>query len=187
MLLFLVCALLGGRCPLPAPPALPIEAPIEAPITEGDTGPFWGIGQPWTGITDKDAGHCEGYDMPTGEGARPSLSWPVPGGVLHEGRGFRVGHTGYDIDAAEGSPVLAAAGGTVVWSGWSTWGFGLMVAVSHGGGWWTLYAHLSAVLVECGDWVGSGSPIGLVGMTGAATFFHCHFELKNGGWSWRPF
>lgn len=191
MFLFLVCSLIGGMCQRPVilPAVSQLAAigavPVVPPV---DTGPFWGNGQPWTGITDKDTGFCPGYGMPSGNGGRPSLSWPVPGGTAHEGRGFRIGHTGLDIDAAEGTAVQAAAAGTVVWAGWSTWGFGYMVAISHGGGWFTMYGHLSAVSVGCGQWVGGGYRVGLVGDTGSVTkgYFHLHFELRNGAYSYAP-
>jgi murein DD-endopeptidase MepM/ murein hydrolase activator NlpD len=63
----------------------------------------------------------------------------------------------------------------------------LVVALHHGGGWVTVYAHLSAVLVdECGQWVGRGSMIGRVGMTGASNFPHLHFEVRQGGLSYNP-
>jgi murein DD-endopeptidase MepM/ murein hydrolase activator NlpD len=89
-------------------------------------------------------------------------------------------HFGVDFAGAQGNGVFAADAGTVVYSGWNDWGYGNLVIIDHGNGWQSLYAHLSAINVGCGQNVGQGDTIGLVGMTGGtSTGPHLHFELMN--------
>jgi len=91
-------------------------------------------------------------------------------------------HFGVDFAGAEGNGVFAVDAGTVVYSGWNTWGYGNLIIIDHGNGWQSLYAHLSAILpnASCGANVGQGDMIGLVGMTGGtSTGPHLHFELMN--------
>lgn len=87
-------------------------------------------------------------------------------------------HTGVDLAAATGTPVLAARAGQVRLVE-SVGGYGLSVLIDHGQGLETLYAHLSQVLVQPGEAVEAGAPIGLVGMSGAASGPHLHFELRQ--------
>jgi|GEM_PF-555544 len=84
-------------------------------------------------------------------------------------------HQGTDIAAAEGTPVLAAYSGTVEVAGWMG-GLGLAVVISHGDRLETRYAHMSQLLVEPGQKITQGMPIGLVGSTGFSTGPHLHFE-----------
>jgi murein DD-endopeptidase MepM/ murein hydrolase activator NlpD len=89
-------------------------------------------------------------------------------------------HFAVDFAGAEGNAVYATDAGTVVYSGWNTWGYGNLVIVDHGNGWQSLYAHLSQINVGCGQHVGQGEVLGLVGMTGGtSTGPHLHFELMN--------
>jgi hypothetical protein len=89
-------------------------------------------------------------------------------------------HFGVDFAGAEGTGVFATDAGTVVYSGWNTWGYGNLVIIDHGNGWQSLYAHLSAINVGCGAAVGQGDLVGLIGMTGGtSTGPHLHFELMN--------
>jgi len=173
----------------------PCYAPVHVPepvqvvtYTQVQEQGYWGIGQPWVGLTEDDEGVCPGYGMPQGSGARPGLLFPVPGGVVNERRPFSVKHTGVDIIAPTGSAVLAPASGVVIWAGWSTWGFGETVAIAHGGGWYSLLFHLSEVHVACGQSVGQGSMVGKVGETGNVSvgYSHLHFELRNGGYAYSP-
>ena len=92
---------------------------------------------------------------------------------------FRM-HTGVDIRAVQGTPVLAAAAGVVCFvGGWAN--YGKVVEIDHGNGLVTRYAHLNSHGVEKGDMVESGEQIGTVGRTGRATGAHLHFEtLVNG-------
>lgn len=91
-------------------------------------------------------------------------------------------HTGVDLAAATGTPVLAARAGQVRLVD-TVGGYGLSVLIDHGQGLETLYAHLSQVLVQPGEVVEAGVPIGRVGMSGAASGPHLHFELRQRGGS----
>lgn len=188
IILYIICGWFG-RCLLPQPPA-PVAEVAAAPSADSPTS-FSGIGNPFVGITDKDTGYC-GDDL-SGSGWSGSLLWPVEGAV-NDGRGFRVGHTALDINGYTGQPVLAASAGRVVFYGWSSWGFGNLVVLSHGGGWMTFYAHLTSppevmeqrVGIGCGAEVMAGQLIGYVGQSGAATWPHLHFELRNGRTAYDP-
>ena len=93
-------------------------------------------------------------------------------------------HTGTDIACAEGTPILAAADGTVtVANGLDSWGgsYGYYIQIDHGGGLETLYAHCSSICVITGQQVQAGEVIGYVGHTGRATGNHLHFEVHING------
>jgi murein DD-endopeptidase MepM/ murein hydrolase activator NlpD len=109
-----------------------------------------------------------------------TLRWPLHG-VLYSRFGVRQGqrHDGIDISAPEGTPVLAAGGGVVVYTGRQS-GYGAIVIVKHDGGLVTLYAHNSAVLVKEGERVEAGTPIARVGQSGRTTGPHLHFEVRDG-------
>ena len=94
-----------------------------------------------------------------------------------------VGHYGVDFAGAQGNAIYAADAGVVVYSGWNTWGYGNLVIIDHGNGWQSLYAHMvSLPPVKCGQSVGQGDVIGLVGMTGGtSTGPHLHFEVSYKG------
>ena len=94
-------------------------------------------------------------------------------------RGARM-HTGLDFPAPHGTPVLAARTGVVTVAE-SIAGYGSTVALKHELGASTLYAHLSAILVQPGEKVAAGQPLGRVGATGAATGPHLHFEVRVRG------
>ena len=89
-------------------------------------------------------------------------------------------HTGIDIAAPEGEAVLAAAGGTVVESGYDV-ERGNYVVIDHGDGLSTLYGQCRDFTVEEGDTVRAGEMIGAVGKTGMATGAHLHFEVRQDG------
>lgn len=172
------------RCYLETPPRpipSPVVTPTMQPVQLGQGFPV--IGSPWNDLSD--GGYC-GIGMPSGSGSPPNLSWPLTPN-LNENRGFRQTHPAIDLYANEGDSVLAAAGGSVVWAGESSFGGGNVVAISHGS-FYTAYFHLSEVLVSCGEWVGSGSLIGLVGSTGAVStgYYHLHFFLVNGIMAYDP-
>ena len=126
--------------------------------------------------------------IPTG-----TLQWPLPvAGTITSQFGHRVdpitgevsSHTGTDIACAEGTPILAAAGGIVtVANGLDSWGgsYGYYIQIDHGGGLETLYAHCSSICVTTGQQVQSGQVIGYVGHTGRATGSHLHFEVRANG------
>jgi murein DD-endopeptidase MepM/ murein hydrolase activator NlpD len=115
--------------------------------------------------------------------APTSISWPAPGAITSPFGDHR-NHPGIDIDGETGDPVLAAGNGTVTMAGQAPGGFGgygIVVAIDHGGGLMTLYAHLSKVAVSMGQPVLAGQLIGAIGMTGLATGSHLHFELRVAG------
>ena len=89
-------------------------------------------------------------------------------------------HSGIDLAAARGTPVMATLPGiaTVILS---ATGYGLHVIIDHGGGLSSLYGHLDTVLIETGDAVMAGEVIGTVGATGNATGPHLHFEIRRDG------
>jgi murein DD-endopeptidase MepM/ murein hydrolase activator NlpD len=89
-------------------------------------------------------------------------------------------HSGIDLAAARGTPVMATLPGiaTVVVD---ATGYGLHVVIDHGDGLSSLYGHLDTVLVVTGDAVAAGEVIGTVGSTGNATGPHLHFEIRRDG------
>ena len=94
-------------------------------------------------------------------------------------------HTGLDIAAPKGTSIKAAASGTVVFAG-RKGTFGLMVAISHGNGVQTYYAHCSKLLVSVGQTVSQGDVIAQVGSTGNSTGNHLHLEVRVNGQSYNP-
>jgi murein DD-endopeptidase MepM/ murein hydrolase activator NlpD len=128
--------------------------------------------------------------------AADNVNWPLAeyryGGVFFAPN---VVHTGIDIDAPEGTPVLAAGAGTVVSAGWGLFSgaannrndpYGLAVVIKHDFGYkgqelYTVYAHMSAISALVGQHVETGDVIGAVGSTGATTGPHLHFEVRMGG------
>ena len=89
-------------------------------------------------------------------------------------------HTGVDFPAPAGTPVAAAAAGTVTFAGFDD-GYGLLVVIAHGNGVTTWYAHLSRIDVRPGAAVAVGARVGAVGATGRATGPHLHFEVRVNG------
>jgi murein DD-endopeptidase MepM/ murein hydrolase activator NlpD len=108
------------------------------------------------------------------------LIWPVNGPVV-SGFGLRWGrlHAGLDIGAGYGTPIVASAGGTVIFAGWMG-GYGNFVIVDHGGGLSTAYAHQSSIAVGGGA-VSQGQVLGYVGCTGHCFGPHLHFEVRVNG------
>ncbi len=92
-----------------------------------------------------------------------------------------VNHFAVDFGGSLGNAIYAVDAGTVVYAGWNDWGYGYMVMLDHGNGWQSLYAHLSQVNVGCGQNVGQGDLIALMGSTGNSTGPHLHFELRYNG------
>jgi murein DD-endopeptidase MepM/ murein hydrolase activator NlpD len=109
------------------------------------------------------------------------LIWPVSGPVTSP-FGYRWGrlHAGIDIGVGYGTPIHAAASGTVVLAGW-TGGYGNYTCIDHGGGLATCYAHQSSYAVSAGAHVSQGQVIGYVGSTGHSFGAHLHFEVRING------
>ena len=99
-------------------------------------------------------------------------------------------HNGLDFAGNEGEGVYAADAGVIVYAGWNDYGYGNMIMVDHGNGFQSLYAHLNAFNVGCGQSVGQGEVIGAIGSTGRSSGPHLHFELMAGSkvnpWSYLP-
>jgi murein DD-endopeptidase MepM/ murein hydrolase activator NlpD len=89
-----------------------------------------------------------------------------------------VNHFGVDFAGSMGNAIYAVDAGVVVYAGWNDWGYGNLIVVDHGNGWQSLYGHLSQINVSCGQSVGQGDVIGLMGSTGHSTGPHLHFELS---------
>ena len=102
---------------------------------------------------------------------------PLDGGYRIT-RGFSSYHSGIDLAASPGTPVKAANGGRVIFSGWNGFGYGYMIAVVHGAT-MTVYGHLSAYYTSCGQDVYAGQVIGEVGSTGNSSGPHLHFEIRS--------
>lgn len=92
----------------------------------------------------------------------------------------RVYHTGLDLAAKVGTPVVSAADGEVIFTG-RNGGYGNSVTIQHKNGYKTVYAHCSQILVEVGETVKMGRVIAAVGRTGTATGAHLHFEVFLNG------
>jgi len=109
------------------------------------------------------------------------LIWPVNGPVTSP-FGYRWGrlHAGIDIGVPYGTPIHAAASGTVVLAGW-VGGYGNYTCIDHGGGLATCYAHQSSFAVSTGAHVTQGQVIGYVGSTGHSFGPHLHFEVRING------
>lgn len=133
-----------------------------------------------------------------GKGTSPSSSkvveravrgfgWPVVGQIsspfgwrrspFGRGRDF---HTGIDVRGPRGRTIVASSSGTVVYAGWMS-GYGKTVVISHPGGYTSLYAHSSQLLVGNGQSVRRGQAIAAVGSTGRSTGNHLHFEIRSNG------
>jgi murein DD-endopeptidase MepM/ murein hydrolase activator NlpD len=113
---------------------------------------------------------------------------PVEGGWYSSNFGWRIDpfsgqrafHEGIDFMAEQGTPIVAAAGGVVVYSDFHPQ-YGNMIEIDHGNNLITRYAHASTRLVKAGDVVLRGAKIAEVGKTGRATGTHLHFEVRQRG------
>ena len=129
--------------------------------------------------------------------SKGNFTWPVPS-CTRLSRGYgdtSTGsfHTGVDIAGSGiyGAPIVAADSGRVIMAGWGNYGtgyggYGNVVAIDHGGGYSTLYGHMSSVAVSTGQQVTKGQVIGYVGSTGDSTGPHCHFEIRVNGVAQNP-
>ncbi len=112
-----------------------------------------------------------------------SMIWPVNGPITSpfcERRAWEACHPGIDIGVGSGTPIRAAAGGTVILAGQSS-GYGNYTCISHGGALSTCYAHQSSIGVSVGQHVSQGQVIGLSGCTGLCFGPHLHFEVRING------
>jgi len=132
-------------------------------------------------------GRTDWFDGSTSPQAASGLMAPVNGRIT-SGFGYRVHpilrysrfHAGIDFGAPWGSPIVAAADGTVLGAGY-TGGYGRQVRIMHSGGLMTSYSHMSSIVAQPGMPVRQGQVIGYVGSSGLATGPHVHFEVRIGG------
>ena len=158
--------LLPGAVPPPAPIPAAVAAVEESPFDPSD----------------------DGSTLPV-PADRPASSvgfiWPYYGNIttyFGEARGNSY-HRGIDIDGFGnyGTPIAAAASGTVLFAAWDDWGLGYHIKIQHDDGSMAVYGHLSEIWVSPGQYVGQGESVGALGSTGYSTGPHLHFELWIGG------
>lgn len=125
--------------------------------------------------------------MPTG-----SFRWPTSGRISSYFGGRKspggigsTNHKGIDIAVPRGTPIYAADGGTVTYSGWMS-GYGYLVQIDHGNGYVTRYGHNSSLTVNVGQHVYKGQQVARAGSTGNSTGNHCHFEVRYNGVAKNP-
>lgn len=115
------------------------------------------------------------------------FNWPISGRIVsrfgyrrHPIWGGYHLHSGVDLAASYGKPIISADSGEVIFSGW--WdGYGKAVVIDHGRGYTTVYGHMSRVYMQTGQKVEKAQVIGLVGSTGYSTGPHLHFEIRFNG------
>lgn len=126
-------------------------------------------------------------EMPVYSGG--AFCWPAPsytrisddyGNRIHPILGVQQFHNGVDMAAPGGSPILAAADGTVIAASYSS-SMGNYIMINHGGGLYTIYMHASALYVSTGQTVTRGQKIAAVGSTGRSTGNHLHFSVRRNG------
>jgi murein DD-endopeptidase MepM/ murein hydrolase activator NlpD len=96
-------------------------------------------------------------------------------------------HQGIDLGSSSSVTIVAADSGVVAYSGWANGGYGITVLIDHGNGFQSLYAHMSTTLVSCGQPIGQGQQVGILGSTGNSTGPHLHFEIRYSGLSDNPY
>ena len=121
-----------------------------------------------------------------------TFRWPTTGRITSRFGGRRspggigsTNHKGIDIAVPRGTPIYAADGGTVTYSGWMG-GYGYLVQIDHGNGYVTRYGHNSSLTVSVGAKVYKGQQIARAGSTGNSTGNHCHFEVRYNGVAKNP-
>lgn len=128
---------------------------------------------------------ADGFCSPLGENWRSMVTSEF-GYRKDPFTGQTKGHSGLDLGAPKGTPIRSALPGTVYVVRYSSSGYGYHVMVDHGGGFVTLYAHCSKILVTEGQSVDAGTVIAEVGSTGRSTGNHLHFEIRIGGEKQNP-
>lgn len=114
---------------------------------------------------------------PAADASKIAMVWPAKGEIIQR---FTPQTKGIDIAGTIGEPVVAAAGGNVVFAGDAVRGFGNLVIVDHGDGFITAYAHNDKLLVKKGDAVNKSQQIATLGQS-AATSPRLHFEVRRNG------
>jgi murein DD-endopeptidase MepM/ murein hydrolase activator NlpD len=165
---------LGVQALLGSSQAVPATSITQPPAAQATQPPTTQVTQPSTVVPTPNQKRLDYYlqitQSPT---ATLDLVWPVEGHITQP---YSSEHYAIDIAAEEGTPVVAAAAGTIVAAEWAD-RHGNLVAIDHGGGLITRYTHLLDYQVAVGDQVDQGEQIGRVGSTGESTGPHLHFEL----------
>lgn len=183
-LVLLVSVGVAGPPPLWAqaepPVPMPRELPLEVVVPDV---------QPEGALASASLAKASLSQAPGEEARPPALTYPLKrfaagmdpwGWRYSQRRGAWRMHTGVDLAADEGTPVLSASAGRVLLVE-SISGYGTTVLLDHGAGWQTLYAHLLSTSVAEGQRLNQGEVLGAVGMTGSASGPHLHFELRRRG------
>ena len=154
--------------------AAPMEADAYRPFPSVETGQTVSPGMPMLPGSDS--------FLPEAPNRFNGYVWPTHG-TFTSGYGWRWGrmHRGIDVAGPVGTPIVAAASGVVVRSGWNSGGYGNLVDIRHPDGSLTRYAHNSRLLVREGQQVGQGQQIAEMGSTGRSTGPHLHFEIHLPG------
>ena len=116
-------------------------------------------------------------------GNAPTFTWPVSGRVVLSDFGATATggkNDGINIAATSGTPIHAAASGTVTYAGDELKNYGNLVLIKHSGGFTTAYAHADRLIVARGDVVARGQVIGYTGETGDVSSPQLHFEIRSG-------
>ncbi len=132
-----------------------------------------------------------GSSCPPGAVGSGYFMWPADDHYL-SGNDYWSGHLAIDIAASAGAAIYASDSGVVTMAqGGYNYGYGNVIAIDHGNGFATLYAHLSQINVSPCQSVGGGQLIGRSGNTGNSFGAHLHFEIRHNGafenpWRWLP-
>ena len=162
---------------------------IEEPVLPGTGGPELPLDEEGLAALEEKMAQLEReihvYESVLRERGYTPTVWPVMG-KLEGGFGGRRNpfgggsyefHSGQDIEAAMGAPIVSGASGKVSFVGWQN-GYGQLIVIDHGGGLTTRYGHLSHIDVELGQTLSRGQFIGRVGSTGRSTGPHLHYEVR---------
>lgn len=202
-----------GARPAKTPPAAPAGGPMLRPISPRDAvrsdeadAALWNTPalDPWSqrmARMERDIGRVAGSLARLDQLAssyslafmsfpgRPPMNDVVPGSSfgnrIDPFNGRLAFHNGIDYAAPKGTPILASAGGTVIYAGYRS-DYGKTVEIDHGGGLVTRYAHASKLHVKVGEVVMPGQEIAKVGSTGRSTGPHLHFEILKDGYYTNP-
>ena len=177
---------------------LPVGYEVVVPGGTGSTEPiYWDPGIVMAGNTSDAASGQVGVGVATGSTAAFAVGDPgscgyqqVSGGTLPVSSpiyaNYRITqdyswtHGGIDLAVPSGTPVFAAGGGTVIFAGLSTWGYGWTVVIAHGST-LSIYGHLNGDFVGCGEIVSAGQNIAVTGNSGRSSGPHLHFEIRGSG------
>lgn len=166
----------SGAAPTqPAPPVTPEPGEPTPNVSNLPREPDVPYNPDQTPFFDQVRASCPEYDeivIGTGQFSWPSVYQYFSGGK------FGPNHTGADFGTPVGSPVYAADSGMVIYAGWTSTGYGNVVVIDHGNGYWTLYGHLSQISTVCGAAVNKSQRVAMSGNTGNSSGPHLHFEVR---------